>query len=207
MNCTSVFRGTPWYNAMARLCGMDIHPETILFAPIWLVESHLIHLGKGLIDWEAKTVSHFMKNGQYFFKSFNMGDNTWIQTNCRILAPNKVEGGARIMPACTTLPNEEISKGTLWAGIPGGPIGEVLQPSIRSRMHHGAIVSGRHFLTSSRRGLSQRELEQKVAVEKHVDPGPTQKGSLLRRRSNSIAMRNSKLSGRHVNLQKIQEED
>ena len=128
------FRGTPWYNTMARLCGIDIHPGTILFAPIYLTEAHLLHLGKGVVDWGAKTVSHFTRDGKYFFKSFYMEDGAWIQANCRILSPLRVEEGARILPACTTLPNERITRETIWAGIPGGPVGQLLKPSVRNRI-------------------------------------------------------------------------
>lgn len=190
---------------MARLCGIDIHPETLLFARIWLVEAHLLHLGKGMIDWEAKTVAHFMRDGQYFFKSFNMGDGAWIQDNCRVLSPDKVEEGARIMPACTTLPNEKIATGSIWAGIPGGPVGEVITPSVRRR-HDGAIASTRQLLGTSsikrsRRGLSQKELESKVrSFEEKMVPtwkkeeSAQKKGSFLRRRKSSTAMQESQLA-------------
>ena len=201
LESTSAFRGTPWYNGMARLCGIDVHAETLLFSPISLVEAHLLHLGKGMVDWGAKLATHYVRDSQYFFKTFQMGDGAWIQANCRVLAPEIIEQGARLMPACTTLPNERITKGTIWGGIPGGPIGEVLLPSIRSRIQSGGagIVPRGQLLASlsssrgSRSGLSQRELvlkaaadrEEKMASGQNEKISSQQTGSLLRRHGTS----------------------
>jgi len=124
--------GTPWYTKAAQFIGYNIHSESIMFVPL-AQEFHLIIFNKIWIDWNAKLVAHWFKDGQYNLSSVVTKDGAWLQANTRVLAAKIVEENVRILPGATSLPNEQFLKGQIWGGIPATPVGTVLQPNVRER--------------------------------------------------------------------------
>lgn len=47
-------------------------------------------------------------------------------THCRLLRPKAVGAGARVLPATTSLPNDELPQLAVWGGIPASVLGTVV---------------------------------------------------------------------------------
>lgn len=156
-----VFKGTPWYIIIAQLIGLNIHSEAIVFAPLsGMLEIHLIHVGKCLLDWDVKVVPHYVKNGRFYFDTTSVDDGAWVQAQCRVMIPDKLHNNSRILPASMVLPHERIMEGTIWGGIPAAPVASVLPPSVRQRYAElSRRVPSRRGSLRSQGSLSQRQLQ------------------------------------------------
>jgi len=127
-------------------------------------EFHLLELGRCWLDWNAKVTTHYVKDGRFFFEAVTVDEGAWLQAHTRVMVPERFEGNSRVLPGSMVLPRESISSGQVWGDIPAAPVATVLAPNVRVRSQADIIALEDEAFrrVSSRRGLSQRALSQRL---------------------------------------------
>lgn len=134
-----ILYGTPWYSLAAKLVGMDVKLRAIMNGPL-MPEFHLMHVGECVLEMGAIITTHYVSKGHFCFERVVVDDFAWVQAFSRVLVPVKVASGSRVLPRTTIMPREFISKGQIWSGVPGTPVGKVISANIRQRAKDRRLI-------------------------------------------------------------------
>lgn len=108
-----------------------------------------MHVGECVMEFGAIATTHFVSKGHFCFERVVIEDFAWLQAFSRALVPMKIASGSRILPRTTVMPRELISKGQVWSGVPGMPVGKVSPANINKRIKDRRLVSRMSTLKSN----------------------------------------------------------